>query len=159
MYIRLFRLEDTEQLVQLFYETVHTVNALHYSPEQLNVWAPIERKNELVTRWREELAHRITYVAVLDDHIAGFSDMTDTGDLDRLYVHKDMQGRGVASALLNALEKKAVEQSITDILAEVSITAKPFFDRHGFQILEEQKVLRAGVFLTNYRMMKRLRSQ
>ena len=159
MHIRTFRLEDTEELVQLFYETVHTVNGLHYTPEQLKVWAPAEQKQELLALWKKELTHRLTYVAVHDGCIVGFCDMTDTGYLDRLYVHKDMQGQGVASALLHAIEKMAEERSIPTIMAEVSITARPFFERNGFQLLEEQMVLRAGVSLTNFRMMKRLRTQ
>ena len=31
---------DLDTIERLFYETVHTVNAADYSPEQLDAWAP-----------------------------------------------------------------------------------------------------------------------
>ena len=40
MYLRLYRPEDLESLTRLFFETIHTVNAGDYTPEQLWAWAP-----------------------------------------------------------------------------------------------------------------------
>ena len=37
--IRAYRLDDCEKLAELFYQTVHTVNARDYTKEQLDVWA------------------------------------------------------------------------------------------------------------------------
>ena len=39
MILRKYRLEDCKSMAELFYETVHSVNAADYTPEQLNVWA------------------------------------------------------------------------------------------------------------------------
>ena len=39
MFIRKYISSDCEQLAELFYQTVHTVNAKDYSQEQLDVWA------------------------------------------------------------------------------------------------------------------------
>ena len=44
--------------------------------------------------------------------------------LDRLYVHKDYQRRGIASAICDALEASMPGKPIT---THASITAKPFF--------------------------------
>ena len=38
--LRRYRPEDCPLLGQLFYDTVHTVNAVDYTPEQLAAWAP-----------------------------------------------------------------------------------------------------------------------
>lgn len=38
---------------------------------------------------------------------------------------------------------------------EASITAKPFFERHGYRAVARQTVTRRGIELTNYRMVKR----
>lgn len=43
-------------------------------------------------------AHK-TIIAVKNGEIVGFGDMDETGYLDRLYVHKDYQGQGIASAI------------------------------------------------------------
>lgn len=39
MNIRKYKPSDCECLAELFYQTVHTVNAKDYSDKQLNVWA------------------------------------------------------------------------------------------------------------------------
>ena len=40
MTIRRYRSEDCRRLTELFYDTVHSVNARDYAPEQLDAWAP-----------------------------------------------------------------------------------------------------------------------
>lgn len=37
--IRIYDPEDCQSLARLFYDTVHTVNAADYTPEQLSAWA------------------------------------------------------------------------------------------------------------------------
>ncbi len=39
MLIREYTTSDCERLAELFYETVHSVNAKDYTKEQLTVWA------------------------------------------------------------------------------------------------------------------------
>ena len=95
MFIRPYRSADCPALAELFYETVHTVCARDYPPEQLDVWAPGEV--DLAAWDASFLAHR-TLVAVEGETIVGFADMDGSGYLDRLYVHRDFQRRGVARA-------------------------------------------------------------
>ena len=40
MIIRLFQEKDLDQVLNLFYDTVHQVNVRDYTTEQLDVWAP-----------------------------------------------------------------------------------------------------------------------
>ena len=94
MNIRPLNKLDIQSCVELFIETVHSVNSKDYTPEQLNAWAPSTISNN-DARW-QTLLDNISYVALIDNQIVGFSDMTREGYLDRLYVHKDFQGRGIA---------------------------------------------------------------
>ena len=97
-------------------------------------------------------AHK-TIIAVKNGEIVGFGDMDETGYLDRLYVHKDYQGQGVASAICDELERFAAGKTFT---THASITAKPFFLGRGYRLVREQRVERHGVALTNFRMEKPL---
>ena len=90
-------------------------------------------------------------MAVEGGQITGFGDMDDTGYLDRLYVHKDFQHRGIATALCDKLERAVRAPRFT---THASITAKPFFERRGYKAVKEQQVERKGVLLTNYVMIK-----
>lgn len=149
MELRLYRSEDCLALARLFYDTVHTVNARDYTPEQLNAWA--DGHVDLAAWDASFLAHH-TLVAEKNGEILGFADMDGAGYLDRLYVHKDHQGRGVATALCSALEAACPVKSFT---THASLTARPFFESRGYQVLRRQTVVRHGISLENFVMEKR----
>ena len=95
-------------------------------------------------------AHK-TIIAVKNGEIVGFGDMDETGYLDRLYVHKDYQGQGIASAICDELERFTAGKTFT---THASITAKLFFQHRGYRVVRKQEVIRHGVALTNYVMEK-----
>lgn len=49
-----------------------------------------------------------------------------------------------------------MEHDIQDITSEVSITARPFFEKHGYATVKEQKAQANRLRLTNYVMTKKL---
>lgn len=147
---------DTEAIVNLFYETVHSINAMDYSPLQLNAWAPKEERESKIQSWKDSLSQHITFVAKIDDQVVGFSDLTHNGHLDRLFIHKDYQGQGIAKALVDMLESEARKLNIFEIDTEASITAKPFFEHRGYKVVFAQTIERKGVKLNNFKMMKKI---
>lgn len=155
-HIRKFTNRDINQMISLFYQTVHSVNAKDYTKEQLDAWAPLEEIEQMASAWLDSFQDHMTYVAEFKDTIVGFSDMTDTGYLDRLYVHKDYQNLGIATSLVQKLESEAVKMQVEVIYTDASITAKPFFQHIGYIIESTQTVVRRGTSLVNYKMKKRL---
>jgi Ser/Thr protein kinase RdoA (MazF antagonist)/GNAT superfamily N-acetyltransferase len=146
--IRDYKPSDCATMAKLFYDTVHVVNAADYSQEQLDAWATgtvnLKKMNESF------LSHR-TVVAWKDDLLVGFGDMDETGYLDRLYVHKDHQRQGIATAICDVLEAECPTKQFT---THASITARPFFEKRGYVVIKEQQVERFGVWLTNFVMGK-----
>lgn len=149
MELRRYQQSDCEELTELFYNTVHTVNAKDYTKEQLNVWATghVDLK-----QWNQSLKEHYSIVAVEHEVIVGFGDIDKTGCLDRLFIHADYQGKGIATAICKQLEQ-AVKGNITTY---ASITAKPFFEKRGYKVVKEQQVERQGIFLTNFCMEKQM---
>lgn len=152
MVLRRYRTSDCGRMAELFYETVHSVNASDYTKEQLDAWAT---GNVDLTAWDKSFLEHFTIVAeeTGDDgkRIVGFGDIDSTGYLDRLYVRKDRQRRGIASAICGELENAADAAKIT---THASITARPFFLKRGYRVVREQQVERGGILLTNYVMEK-----
>lgn len=148
MFIREYEPEDCKELGSLFYDTVHTVNAKDYTKEQLDVWATGYVDLE---QWNRSLKEHYSLVALDGNRIIGFGDIDQTGYLDRLYVHKDYQKKGVATALCDKLEQ-AVQGGI---VTHASITAKHFFEKRGYAVKKEQQVERQGILLTNFVMEKK----
>lgn len=147
MLLRAYQPSDLEELAALFYDTVHRVNVRDYTPQQLDAWATGQVDREA---WNASLLAHDSVVAVEDGVIVGFGDMDPTGYLDRLYVHAEHQGEGIATAICNRLEGTVQGRIVT----HASITARPFFEKRGYRVIREQRVERRGVGLTNYVMSK-----
>lgn len=149
MKIREYQERDILEIIKLFYETVHTINVKDYTIEQVNAWASGKTDSN---KWNGSFLENYTLVAEDDGVIVGFADMDKDGYLDRLFVHKDHQGQGIATALCDRLEAHRAGRRFT---THASITAKPFFESRGYQVIKEQIILRNGVTLKNYVMEKR----
>ena len=150
MIIRGYLPSDCTQIAKLFYDTVHSVNAADYTREQLDAWADGHVDSEA---WDNSFREHFTLVACEGKEIVGFADMDENGYLDRLYVHRDYQRKGVASSLLRELSQKVKTDEITTY---ASITARPFFEKMGYQVVRQNIVERKGVSLINYFMVKKL---
>lgn len=148
MELRKYKTEDCEALAKLFYDTIHTVNAVDYSLEKLNAWAD---GNVDISAWDKRFLQSNTIIAIIDNFIVGFGNMDLNGYLDMLYVHKDFQGQGIARAICRNLEQQSVSKNFT---THASITAKPFFEKIGYFSIREEHVERKGVELINYYMEK-----
>ena len=146
--LRPYRPEDCGELARLFYETVHTVNAADYTPEQLDAWATGKKPLET---WDRSFRANTTLVAESGGQIVGFADMDAGGYLDHLFVHRDFQRQGIATALCDALEAGC---SCLRYITHASITARPFFQSRGYRVVREQQVDCRGVLLTNFVMEK-----
>lgn len=147
MVIRDYRPSDSRALAELFYHTVHTVNAGDYSKAQLDAWAPEDMDLE---QWSRSFAGHRCLVAEKEGVVVGFGDIVPVGCLDRLYVHRDHQREGIASALCERLERELPG----DIVTYASLTARGFFVKRGYLAVQERQVERRGVLLTNFRMIK-----
>lgn len=155
--VREYRSGDAQALANIFYNTVHRVNIQDYTQEQINAIAPESSLDS--NRWIKKFEKTKPFVAIVDEVIVGFAEFEPDGHIDCFYCHHDWIGHGVGSTLMNAIYEKANNWKIKRIFAEVSITAKPFFEKHGFIVTKEQTVLRYGLQLVNYKMEKFLETQ
>ena len=82
--------------------------------------------------------------------------ITPQGYLHSMFIHADFQGKGIATMLLEEIERYAIKEGIMRITSEVSITARPFFEKQGYIVEVEQKRRANQLCLTNYWMAKNL---
>lgn len=149
--VRLFERADAIAIAQLFHDTVRTINRRDYSEAQVQAWAP----DDLFFRdWAAACSSRITYVAEADGEIVGFAELKPNGYIDCFYCHKDYQGRGVGRQLYGAIAAQAQVLQLPRLCTEASITAKPFFERMDFVVIEAQSVTVRGATFCNYWMEK-----
>lgn len=128
-FIREAKQGDLEQIQQLYHDTVIAINSKDYKEEQIKVWSDISAGSHSFSK---KIIEQNFYVADFKNTVIGFGSITDVGYLDYMYVHKDFQRAGVAKKLLQQIEKTAGELNVERIYSHVSITAKGFFEKHGY---------------------------
>lgn len=145
---------DVFELQELYRDTVLTVNRKDYSQEEVEDWASCGQDE---THWKD-LMERLYFVVAENDRkeITGFASITDEGYLHALFIHRDFQGAGWATSLLKHMEQYAAKRGIRMITAEVSETARPFFERKGYAVEREQRRKANRLCLKNYWMKKDL---
>ncbi|MFP6742445.1 MAG: GNAT family N-acetyltransferase [Alphaproteobacteria bacterium] len=153
MHIRDYQRSDAEAIVQLFYETIHTVNLGDYSPAQVDAWAPAVPDPET---WHQRMISRRTLVGIRGGEVIGFADLEDDGHIDMFFCRHDTVRQGVGSRLYLAIEDAARGLGLGRLFVEASITARPFFERQGFHVVNHNAFEQNGVEITNFAMEKLL---
>lgn len=146
--------EDIDKITKLYFDTVTNVNSKDYSPEEIKVWSGSAHNNN--ERWERAVNEQYFIVAEMNKEIVGFGSIAENGYLDFMYVHKDHQRKGIALKLLNEIESKASEQKNKEIFAYVSITARPFFEKYGYEHAGYKIVTVKGVDFRDNLMIKKL---
>jgi putative acetyltransferase len=151
--IRAYLENDAQALAEIYFHTIHNINRHDYSSEQINAWAPSASVE--AAGWKKKWLQLKPIVAELNSQVVGFVEFESDGHIDCFYVHHLYQNQGIGNALLREVIRRADEANLKRIYAEVSITAKPFFERQGFKMITEQQVRLRGVTLTNFLMEMR----
>ncbi len=146
---------DLQDILALFVDTIYSVCAKDYSPEQQVAWAAGAQNTG---RWQKKLETQYFLVANTEETIVGFASLEDNY-IDFLFVHKDFQGCGIAKQLFEALLQKAIETNVEILTSNVSLTARPFFEKMDFVVICQQDNPTRGVNLTNFRMEKSLNNK
>ncbi len=145
--------DDLPAMLQLFTATIDEVCKKDYDLQQLEAWKSGAENEE---RWMKVIKDQYVVVAVTETKIAGFCTLDQGNYIDLLFVHKDCQHRGIATLLYRHIEKEALLNNEKKITADVSKTARPFFKKRGFHVVQEQTVHVKGIAMTNYKMVKNL---
>ena len=152
--IRVALQSDTVELKQLFQNTVLAINRRDYSQAEVEDWASC---GDNLANIKDMIKTHYFIVAVnQQSEIVGFSSITPQGYLHSMFVHKDFQGKGIAIMLLNEIEQYVITNGIIRITSEVSLTARPFFEKKGYIVEEEQKRKANQLSLTNFWMAKQM---
>jgi len=145
---------DAASTLAVFIAAVTETASADYTVEQTEAWADIDARD--LRSWGRAMAARNSFVGTIDEELAGFSDVSATGYIDMMFVAPHFLRRGVARRLLAHAEAVARDAGARALTANVSFTAKPFFERFGFVVIAQQHPVKRGVELTNFAMLKPL---
>ncbi|WP_246590410.1 GNAT family N-acetyltransferase [Rhizobium lentis] len=150
MLIRPYASGDVDATIKIFLRSIREVSSKDYSAAQIEAWAKVEDRS----LWAERRISRPAWIAEIAGKPVGFSDLTNDGCLDMMFVHPEFQRVGVATRLLRRVEEEALRLVCGRIYTEASRTARPFFERKGFRVITRQIVEKRGQRLENFLMEK-----
>ena len=153
MEIRRFRPGDEAALFEVYFTAIHQTAARDYTQEQIDAWAPADYDPEA---WAHRLQKNRPFVAVLNGEIVAYADVQPNGYIDHFFVSGAHPRQGIGTQLMARIHQEARALGLSELAADVSKTAEPFFALHGFEVLERGGPVRRGVVLQNARMRKGL---
>jgi ribosomal protein S18 acetylase RimI-like enzyme len=151
--VRRYAPGEEPDLWRLYHDTTHLVNGRDYTAEQCARWAPAEKDMD---EWARRIGERNPFVAERDGVILGFAELEADGHIDCFYVHHAHQREGVGRALHDAVEAEARRLGLDHLRAEVSVTARAFFEAMGFEIVHRRENVVCGAVAPNFVMRKSL---
>lgn len=143
---------DAAVCAAIFQASITELTGEDYTEAQQEAWvASLDEEN-----FAAKLGRQLTLIATLHETPVGFASLKDGNHIDFLFVHPSAVGQGVASALMDALEKLAAARGATKLTADVSDTAHRFFTRRGYVGQQRNTVPRGDEWLGNTTMQKSL---
>jgi putative acetyltransferase len=147
---------DAPMLAEIFRASIEELAADDYSAAQQDAWIAFADDEEA---FAQRLGERLTLVATITGAPVGFACLEDNRQIDMLYVHPSVNGRGIGSMLCDALEKLAGARGTKKIAVDASDAARGFFERRGYEAQQRNTVSVGGEWLANTTMTKQLASE
>jgi putative acetyltransferase len=154
--LRPFLPADVPLLADIFRASIEQLTADDYSEAQQEAWASAADDE---AQFGARLANALTLLATLDGSPVGFASLANGDQIDMLYVHPVVAGRGVGTLLCDALEKLAQARGVKRLTTDASDTARPFFERRAYTAEQRNTVMLGGEWIANTTLRKDLSGQ
>src|ERR1700726_2202570 len=151
--LRPFLAEDTPVLAAIFAASIEELTGEDYNHAQQEAWISAVDDEE---QFGKRLAGELTLIATLQNSPVGFAALKGADHIDMLYVHPGAAGQGVASVLVEALEKLAGARGAKSLNVDASDNAAEFFEKRGYVANQRNTVTVNGEWLANTTMQKTL---
>jgi putative acetyltransferase len=151
--LRPYLASDLPLLSEIRFAAIEELTVEDYDDAQRRAWASAVDDDAAFARGLEK---GLTLVALIRGGPVGFISVQDGGLIDQLYVRPSVARTGVASSLVEAIEKLAAARGTAMLTTDASDTAKPLFEARGYQSTHRNTIEIDGEYLGNTRMTKAL---
>lgn len=150
--LRPFLPADVPILAAIFAASIEELTGDDYSEAQQEAWMAAAEDEEFGKR----LASDLTLIATLEGSPVGFASLRGNDHIRMLYVHPAVARQGIATMLVDALEKLAGGRGATSLSVDTSDTAEGFFAKRGYTAQQRNSVTVNDEWLANTTMKKTL---
>ena len=151
--LRPYLASDLPLLSEIRFAAIEELAGEDYDEAQRRAWVSAADDEEA---FAQTLEKGLTLVALIGGGPVGFISLQNGGLIDQLYVHPAVARTGVASALVEAIEKLAAARGTAMLATDASDTAKPLFEARGYQATHRNTIEIDGEYLGNTHMTKAL---
>ena len=144
---------DAESLAEVYRDAARNLGRQAYTDAQTSVWA---LHPEDMEPFRATLSAGQTICGGVDGSLVAFGQLNPMDHIAYLYCHSAHARRGYASAILAKLEEHAAANRVSTIHVEASCVARPFSERFGYLVVEEERPIRQGLEFLRFKMKKEL---
>jgi putative acetyltransferase len=150
--LRPFLPADVPLLAAIFVASIEELTGDDYNEAQQEAWMSAAEDEEFGKR----LAADLTLIATLEGSPVGFASLRGNDHIRMLYVHPAVSGQGIATMLIDALEKLAGGRGATSLSVDASDNAQGFFAKRGYIAQQRNSVTINDEWLANTTMKKTL---
>ena len=154
MRVRRWRPGEEADLFEVYHSAIHQVASRDYSAEQIDAWAPRDLDTAL---WAAHIRRIDPFVVALAGDVVAYADLQANGYIDHFFVSGAHPGRGLGTVLMEHILGEARLRDLPELTSDVSRTARGFFERFGFRVVEQREPVLRGVVIPNARMRLALR--
>lgn len=151
--LRPYLATDIPLLEDILHTSIEELTAEDYSEDQQGAWvASIGDAEKLAAR----LGKQLTLIATIGSGPVGFASLRSNDHIDMLFVHPSAARQGVATSLIDAIEKLAGGRGAAKLTVDASDTARPFFEKRGYTATLRNTIALGAEWLGNTTMQKTL---
>ena len=151
--LRPYLAADSEILAAIFRDSIDVLAEEDYSEAQRAAWiAAADDEDEFAAK----LTKALTLIATVDGDPIGFASLAENTIIDMIYVSPHAARIGAATLLCDALERLAGARGATKLSADVSDSARDFFEGRNFIATQRNLVPMGDEWLANTSMTKDL---
>ena len=150
--LRPFLPADVPILAAIFAASIGELTGEDYSEAQQEAWMAAAEDEE----FGKGLASDLTLIATLEGSPVGFASLRGNDHIRMLYVHPAVSRQGIATMLVDALEKLAGGRGAKSLSVDASDTAEGFFAKRGYTAQQRNSVTVNDEWLANTTMKKTL---
>lgn len=131
MTFREFRPADAAAVHGLVLRTVEVSFAAVYAPSAIEHFRHHHEEQEILA----DAAGGCAVVVECGGRMVATGTLTGAGEIKRVYVHPDIQGRGLGRRIMAELERRGRQRGLARVFLHASLVARPFYEALGYRLL------------------------
>lgn len=130
--------KDAEKIADIYVASVSTLCTKDYTNEQIEIIACLHDAES----YREAIeSNNIKIFLAVAKEVVGFASiLIDEWKIGDLFVLPNFTRQGIATRLLNAVEKYALQAQIYKLSVTASLTARPFYSACGYKYVRDSLI-------------------